>query len=59
MSCSVLQGTPASRKSPPVCPWTWATLPFLVALMGWMPAPIEISALNSLWIQAKERKNGG
>ncbi len=36
-------------------PWTWATLPFLVALMGWMPAPIEISALNSLWIQAKQK----
>lgn len=36
-------------------PWTWATLPFLVALMGWMPAPIEISALNSLWIQAKQQ----
>ncbi|MGC1208022.1 MAG: divalent metal cation transporter [Ornithinimicrobium sp.] len=36
-------------------PWTWATLPFLVAIMGWMPAPIEISALNSLWIQAKQK----
>lgn len=36
-------------------PWTWATLPFLVAIMGWMPAPIEISALNSLWIQAKQQ----
>ncbi|HKJ12465.1 MAG TPA: NRAMP family divalent metal transporter [Ornithinimicrobium sp.] len=35
-------------------PWTWATLPFLVAIMGWMPAPIEISALNSLWIRAKQ-----
>ena len=23
-------------------------LPFIVSLMGWMPAPIEISAINSL-----------
>lgn len=36
-------------------PWTWASLPFLIALMGWMPAPIEISALNSLWITAKQK----
>lgn len=34
-------------------PWTLATLPFLVALVGWMPAPVEISALNSLWVKAK------
>ncbi|WP_131103757.1 NRAMP family divalent metal transporter [Ornithinimicrobium sufpigmenti] len=34
-------------------PWNLATLAFLVALIGWMPAPIEVSALNSLWIRAK------
>ncbi len=34
-------------------PWNLATLPFLVAVVGWMPAPIEISALNSLWVKAK------
>lgn len=34
-------------------PWTLASLPFLVALVGWMPAPIEISALNSMWVRAK------
>lgn len=31
-------------------PWTLAGLGFLIALMGWMPAPIEISAINSLWV---------
>ncbi|WP_342371653.1 divalent metal cation transporter [Propioniciclava soli] len=36
-------------------PWNFATLGFLIALMGWMPAPIEVSALNSLWIKAKVR----
>ncbi|WP_374928286.1 NRAMP family divalent metal transporter [Kytococcus sedentarius] len=36
-------------------PWTLAALPFLVALIGWMPAPIEISALQSLWIAEKQR----
>ncbi len=37
-------------------PWTLASLGFLVALMGWMPAPIEISAINSLWLQQKQRQ---
>lgn len=30
-----------------------AALPFIVSLMGWMPAPIEISAINSLWTAEK------
>ena len=38
-------------------PWTLAALPFIIALMGWMPAPIEISAINSLWLTAKQRHN--
>ncbi len=37
-------------------PWQLAMLGFLVALMGWMPAPIEISAISSLWLKAKLRR---
>ena len=37
-------------------PWQLAYLGFLVALMGWMPAPIEISAINSLWLKAKQQQ---
>ncbi len=37
--------------------WTAASLPFLVALMGWMPAPIELSVWQSLWVQACEKEN--
>ncbi|MGY4676946.1 NRAMP family divalent metal transporter [Pasteurella sp. P03HT] len=36
-------------------PWNLAALGFIVALMGWMPAPIEISAINSMWVIAKRR----
>ncbi|MFP4540578.1 MAG: Nramp family divalent metal transporter [Opitutales bacterium] len=36
-------------------PWTLAALPFLIALMGWMPAPIEMSVWQSLWIRAAEK----
>lgn len=36
-------------------PWQMAALPFIVSLLGWMPAPIEISAINSLWSAERER----
>lgn len=36
-------------------PWNLGALAFIVALMGWMPAPIEISAINSMWVVAKRR----
>ena len=36
-------------------PWNLSALAFIVALMGWMPAPIEISAVNSMWVVAKRR----
>ncbi len=43
---------PENFQSP--SPWTLASLPFLIALMGWMPAPIELSVWQSLWIQAND-----
>lgn len=39
----------------PKSPWSLATLGFIVALMGWMPAPIEFAAINSMWTAAKIR----
>ena len=38
--------------------WNIANLGFIIALMGWMPAPIEISVMQSLWLQAKEKVSG-
>lgn len=49
-----IQGmAPADFVAP--SPWELSKLAFLVALMGWMPAPIEISAINSMWVVAKRR----
>lgn len=45
-------GDPAWRD-PPL--WTVGGLTFLLALMGWMPAPLDISAWSSLWIMEKHR----
>lgn len=43
--------TPHTSESP----WQWAYVGFLVAMMGWMPAPIEVSAWNSLWLVEKRK----
>ena len=40
---------PAEFESP--SPWTLAAIGFLVVTMGWMPAPIEISGITSLWLK--------
>jgi Mn2+/Fe2+ NRAMP family transporter len=49
---------PAAPNAPEKSPWDLASLGFLIALMGWMPAPIELSVWQSLWIQAKTRTTG-
>ena len=37
-------------------PWQMTALPFIVSLMGWMPAPIEISAINFSGLLKKEKQ---
>ncbi len=39
-------------------PWQWETFPFLVFLLGWMPAPIDLSAWASLWIFSRSKQTG-
>jgi Mn2+/Fe2+ NRAMP family transporter len=38
--------------------WSVAGIAFLVALMGWMPTPVDASAWPSLWMQARARQTG-
>jgi Mn2+/Fe2+ NRAMP family transporter len=37
--------------TPAPSPWTLAAVGFLVVTMGWMPAPIEISSITSVWLK--------
>lgn len=37
-------------------PWTIASIGFIVVTMGWMPAPIEISSLTSMWLKSQCKK---
>ncbi len=39
-------------------PWRAVHLGFLLALMGWMPAPIELSVWQSLWVGARDEAAG-
>lgn len=36
-------------------PWNLAALGFIIALMGWMPAPLEFSTITSVWTAKKIR----
>nr|WP_157601142.1 divalent metal cation transporter [Psychromonas ossibalaenae] len=51
-----VSAAPAAFEAPSA--WTIASFGFIVITMGWMPAPIEISCLTSLWLksQRKERQ---
>lgn len=55
---AVSNGPVASAEFVSPSPWTFASLTFLIALMGWMPAPIEVSVWQSLWMQAKDGAQG-
>ncbi|MEM1059453.1 MAG: Nramp family divalent metal transporter [Verrucomicrobiota bacterium] len=45
---------PAGDPNAPIPPLATTTfLVFLVALLGWMPAPIEFAAISSLWINQR------
>lgn len=37
----------------PASPWNLAALGFIIALMGWMPAPMEFAAITSVWTAKK------
>lgn len=37
-------------------PWNIAAIGFIVVTMGWMPAPIEISSLTSMWLKSQRKQ---
>ncbi len=37
--------------------WNPKYIPFVIALMGWMPGPIELSVWHSLWLEARNKNN--
>ena len=47
---------PADFTAP--SPYTWASFAFIVSLLGWMPAPIDLSAWSSLWMFSRQEQTG-
>ncbi|WED22187.1 divalent metal cation transporter [Vibrio sp. JC009] len=45
---------PAEYEAPSV--WSIAAIGFVVIMMGWMPAPIEISSLTSMWLKSQRKE---
>ncbi len=37
-------------------PWQVSAIGFIVIMMGWMPAPIEISSITSLWLKNQQKE---
>lgn len=57
----ILAGT--HTKPPPPdfiqsSPWKWASFAFLISLLGWMPAPVDLSAWSSLWMFSRKNETG-
>lgn len=50
------QGHAASTPVMPPSIWNAAGITFLLALMGWMPIPIDASVWHSLWTQERTRQ---
>jgi Mn2+/Fe2+ NRAMP family transporter len=47
---------PVASEAPEV--WSVAGIAFLVALMGWMPTPVDASAWPSVWMQQRAKQTG-
>jgi len=45
---------PANYQAPSI--WDISCVGFVVIMMGWMPAPIEISCLTSLWLKRQREE---
>lgn len=45
---------PVDFESP--SPWQISSIGFIVIMMGWMPAPIEISSITSLWLKNQKKE---
>ena len=38
-------------------PWSMAGIGFIIVMMGWMPAPMEISTVTSMWLKSQQKQS--
>ncbi|GLS91409.1 transporter [Psychromonas marina] len=54
IAANQVQSVPTNFTAP--SSWNVAAIGLIVITMGWMPAPIEIATLNSLWLKRQQRE---
>jgi len=54
---AIAHGPAGDMAAPRPALWTASGIAFLLALMGWMPAPLDIGVWSSLWTLAKNRSD--
>lgn len=55
---ALLQGPEVKEAVTTPSVWSDATIPFIIALMGWMPTAVDLSAWNSLWTVERMKQTG-
>ncbi|MCR9171643.1 MAG: divalent metal cation transporter [bacterium] len=55
---ALIQGPEAKVVAQEVEIWSDSTIPFIIALMGWMPTAVDLSAWNSLWTVERMEQTG-
>ena len=58
LAAAVWHGQVAPEDFDGPSPWNVVHLGFLIALMGWMPQPIDASVFQSLWLVARDSISG-
>ena len=58
LALAVARGPVAAPDFAGPSPWTLASFGFLIMFMGWMPAPLDLSAWSSLWMFSREKQTG-
>ena len=53
-----LSANGAGAVLPALSPWTFASLGFIVMMTGWMPCPLDLSAIQSVWVTCQQRNEG-
>jgi Mn2+/Fe2+ NRAMP family transporter len=57
-SAAMVHGGNAAPGFTPPTVWNAAGIAFLLALMGWMPAPIDVAVWPSLWALQRRKQTG-
>ncbi|MDB2656583.1 divalent metal cation transporter [Crocinitomicaceae bacterium] len=55
---ALIQGPEAKHAVEQPEVWSDASIPFIIALMGWMPTAVDLSAWNSLWTVERMKQTG-